>query len=555
MTFLIRPKAERDESLISYLYRLAKSNGYNSVTTLTSLLHLNNTSYKNNLFEQDQLNRISEFTSLRVDYLYSMTSNLYLDVMGSDLAKKALVRNKIKYCPKCLEEGSIFPAKWFLRSVSICEKHGIILNDKCYSCGSYAVITAALMNKCSVCSKLYSDSPIVNFETPSWVNFEVFELKEKYKVHFYRRDLPVESVHQLLYSSLLLLEGMPSPFDISQRIKIYHNKKGASRNNEEIHHAIISFFWMYDEFPYHFNKVLEHLFQLPAKVMYFRKGEFERLLQDEKFCWLREAYDQFWLSQLNNGRVRRDFSVFKENEGLLENREFVRKEEVKNYFSNDKILALANGNTLLLKSENDKYFVDKKSLDEQLNLRRQYVSKSECSRMLGLSLEIVREVIREGILEQHSIEGFQHLMIKKTEVEELIGKCFLSKLDESKSPIAFSKSLKKYNTIGLSAVELIKRILSGELKTSFSGEKNFKCCYLDKDQLNSIIVEYKEKRSVELGLYREEVMKILRVGEKRILSLEALGALKPKLVIHLKGGRKRYIYDKEMIFRLRGKCG
>lgn len=552
MSLLIRPAIGRAESLVSYICRLAQANRYSSVQQLSNYLGMDHTSFRNNLFNNKQLEKVVEITDLPASQLYSMTCNRYFGLLGTNLAKQIVNRNKMKFCPLCLDENSHYFIAWFLRSVTTCEKHQILLNDLCSVCGYYASVDALLSNKCPKCNSAYSNMIFQQYQVLPWAEYTLFNLTEDDEVSFFGNRLTFTEVHQLLNVSLLLLEGTSSPLEPNQRIRIYHNRKGGDRNNSTLHYAITCFFWMYEHFPNHFNKVLESQLELPVKTMYYRKGAFERILCNKSFQWLKSAYDNFWLTKLNNGQVRKDFSVFKNNRSLLQNRLYLRKEEAKDFFSNEKLLALANDNLLLLNKNENKYLVERKSLENQVKLKDQYVSKTRCAGMLGLNIEIVRELLNERILKEHSITGFRDPVISKSEIFGFLGKSLKS--EESEDPISFRCALSRYNSVGLSSTLLIKKILEGKLQAYCTNEKkNFKNCFFNDKQLIKIVQDIKEKRIIELGMYREEVMKTLKVGERGIKRLEVSGVLKPKSVIQLRGGRKRYIYDPDQVINLASK--
>ncbi|RED89174.1 TniQ family protein [Cohnella phaseoli] len=551
MHFLFLPTIKSNESLISYLNRIANVNHYLNSYQITDALKMNHNTVRTNHFTSSEITLLSKLIDMPSKKAVSMTSNYFEMLMGKQLSNKMVLKSKFKFCPLCITKDSIYQISWFLRSITICTKHQVVLCDHCKVCGSNVSVESIMANSCKYCDHAYSSKITTKDESKEWANHKVFDCADTGVTRFMGYNMTFKNIHQLLYSSTLFLEGCPSPLIPDQVLRIFHNRRSGMRDNVSYYNAIKSFFWMYDQFPSNFYRILDYQLKLPAKSMYYRTREFEKLFGEEAFNWIKSAYEYFWLTKLDEGRVRKDMSVFKNNTSLLEQRGFIRKEEAKNYFSNEKLISLVEENLLILKENNKKYLVDKKSLNKHLDSTCRFVSKVKCSQLLGLNTAIVYDLIEAGILHEDSIGGAYSKLIRKDEIDHLLGKCLatIDKIDERWIP--FRKALRKYNTVGLSAIFLIKKILVGKLvAVNLNTIGSFKSCYVDRNQLLLIIKEMKERRSVEKGLYREEIMKILKIGEKAVASLESSGQLKPKQIVQLKGGRKRYLYDWEKIMEI-----
>jgi hypothetical protein len=551
MQFLFLPTTKSKESLISYLNRIANVNRYLNTYQIADALKMNHNGFRTNHFTRSEITSISELIDTPSNKIISMTSNYFVELLGEQLSSKMVLKSRFKFCPICITEESIYQINWFLRSITTCTKHQIVLCDHCKVCGSDASVDSIMAGTCRLCDNAYLNSITSKDEPKEWTNHQVFDCADAGETRFMGHYMTFKNIHRLLYTSTLFLEGCPSPLIPDQVLRIFHNKRSGIKDNVSYHNAIKSFFWMYDQFPDNFYRILEYQLKLPTKSMYYRTREFERLFGEEAFNWIKSSYEYFWLSKLDEGRVRKDLSVFKRNTSLLEQRGYIRKEEAKSYFSNEKLISLGEEKLLIVLENNKKYLVDKISLNKQIDSRSRFVSKAKCSQLLGLNMEIVYKLLDAGILHEDSIDGVYSKQIRKEEIDQLLEKCLLTldKIDEGW--ISFSNSLKKYNKIGLSAICLIKEILEGNLAAvKLNTIGNFKSCYLERSQLLLIVKKIKEKRSVEKGLYREEVMQILKIGEKAVVSLETSGQLVPKQIIQLKGGRKRYIYDREKIMEL-----
>jgi hypothetical protein len=94
-----------------------------------------------------------------------------------------------------------------------------------------------------------------------------------------------------------------------------------------------------------------------------------------------------------------------------------------------------------------------------------------------------------------------------------------------------------------------------EVKAYYLDEiMDFKHCFLEASQLAQLIEDLKGVRILEVGMYREEVMHMLKVGERKMVTLDAAGILKPKEILFLKDGRKRYMYDQDEVVKVMKRC-
>lgn len=163
--FLIRPDPEYDESLESYIIRLAEENHFRvkklfphlgkllqkqhgklagaMPTDLGSfnLYHANTSSSKrywalsllSDLCCKEHLPFL-ELSVLKTDRLFAgHHSSLYWK--GLDIPKVFFRSENIPVCPQCLKEKSYIPTFWHISLVRACPRHGTALVFKCPQCG------------------------------------------------------------------------------------------------------------------------------------------------------------------------------------------------------------------------------------------------------------------------------------------------------------------------------------------------------------------------------------------------------------------------------------
>ncbi|SEK67494.1 TniQ protein [Colwellia chukchiensis] len=153
---LIRPYPDEQETLQSYVIRLAKFNHYQFEHWSQ---HLSQQSIS--LRQRDAKSR-----ELLTSYLHSVTGmdnvfNLFDQWQFYNKDKRHFDYKSIKVCPLCFAEnkGKIL-SLWALRYYLVCTKHDTLLVDKCSKCNSAITENTILQGKCGSCVK-----EVTTFET------------------------------------------------------------------------------------------------------------------------------------------------------------------------------------------------------------------------------------------------------------------------------------------------------------------------------------------------------------------------------------------------------
>jgi len=132
-----------------------------------------------------------------------------------------------------------------------------------------------------------------------------------------------------------------------------------------------------------------------------KKAVFEQLFEDPYSDVIYAAYKAFWLKKSDEGVIWVDFSLFKRVPELLNERKFIRKDEVKNtkgtsYPMMDKMKQDNSFKMLILPGR--KYLVDKVSLENALSAQDSLITKKEAGLILGIRAGTVASLIHAGIL-------------------------------------------------------------------------------------------------------------------------------------------------------------
>lgn len=140
------PRPYPDESFMSYLFRLTKQNGYDSISWILTMAGINKSFLNGNLYCRKPI----DFTTLSkmVDIDSTIFDNmLFYPILheepthcnkyafnGHMLIRRMFNFYNNKICPYCLQELGYVHKAWNLSAVTACPFHRCILIDQCPKC-------------------------------------------------------------------------------------------------------------------------------------------------------------------------------------------------------------------------------------------------------------------------------------------------------------------------------------------------------------------------------------------------------------------------------------
>ena len=166
--FLRRPIPYWQESLSSYIHRIAFENGY-PVEWILKKMGINvPKKYKNiNCISNFTIfHKISGLTGLSLDEVINLTMNKYSEGLWK-IEKPVRIKPwnmnpyvdiyhrevGCKYCPLCLNEIGYHRLYWHLVQIEICLKHKTILIDSCKNCNKNTSIEEIIEGYCRDCGE------------------------------------------------------------------------------------------------------------------------------------------------------------------------------------------------------------------------------------------------------------------------------------------------------------------------------------------------------------------------------------------------------------------
>jgi hypothetical protein len=550
----------QDESLSSYLFRLSQCNHCHNVTYLADILGLTVYQAQNNEFTQEALRKLSDLNEGLVSFGIKNGCK-FEERIGSDLYTRILMKNKVKYCPLCIQDKYYHRTIWLGIPFHLCIEHRVKLVDQCPQCG-YLISMAAFINqKCDKCSFDYIETESLVIENTIFVESQRQISHGFWNENFLvLKNCNIINFFKLAFHSFHLLNGASDYNSLtSEKLLLFYNRSNGVKSGFILANALANVYWMYNDFPNHFFFVLDDILtRNRGQARYEKLKAFEELFNDLAFSWVKEAYNTFFIDQIDNGNVRRDFSIFKKYPELLLKRTKVRREEVRQNtgIAYEKLKELSDFQELKLEKKltngQSRYLIEKATLDNYLNEKQSLISRKEVGLVLGINSYSVTNVVNAGYLTPIQIAKSTIKQFQLDEVNKLKESCsgqIVTKLKPNF--IRFHDVLIKFSTSSLTIVDIITFTLSGHLKPSrILPEGNLVDNFYEENEIKACLEIVKRKKQEEIGYFFQDVMKKLKIGEKRLWRVLKEHGIAADFTLHMKDGRKRYYFKEDTISKI-----
>lgn len=164
------PVVKPGESLFSFLYRYAASNKLDSVESLG--FSLTNEEHHSNFLPNDidVQKAIDKLTSLSGLTTKEMSLNQFVEVLLNSSTSpterhRHFYKSYVKYCPLCMSENYYHRLHWDFALVTTCEKHHVLLQERCSKCGGCISLLQFMQDRCGCDSRISrhnNNNPVVN---------------------------------------------------------------------------------------------------------------------------------------------------------------------------------------------------------------------------------------------------------------------------------------------------------------------------------------------------------------------------------------------------------
>ncbi|KRF06049.1 hypothetical protein ASG89_20105 [Paenibacillus sp. Soil766] len=550
-----RPKHFNDESLSGFLFRLFKANSF---MPNANYLRDNGITYGqllNNEIQEQDLLKVCPWILFGENI---NNTNRILSALNHSWSNKLIQRNNLKYCPLCIQESFYHRLEWCILPLRMCTKHFVLFQEGCSTCFQPLDLFDFIEKRCKCCLTRLNQ---ITLEHIHFDNFSDSQTKlvncliNKEKSAIF--ELQANDYLDLVFASFMFLDGLTDLTGFCQEIlEIFHNSKSRTRNSLKHAIAFSNVDWMYVNFPNHFFHVLD-LFLAKDKGMkrYGAFQNFEKLVKRDCYSEIREAFHLYCIQKLEIGVIRRNFGVFKEEPGLLQKRKVIRREEVKieKGVTYGKMLRLKKNNLVQMnQSKKNEYFVDQTTLDMYLEEEKRWITKKEAALILGIHAASVESLIRAEFFQVSLNYSGKSKRVNLDDVNKLVIRC-KGQLVSSIPPncISFHDALIKYTIFNVTIVSLIQLILSGVLTpVRHNSEMTLRDLYLENDKLYKCLIYLKTRGLKERGYFFSDLLKVFKIGEKRLHRLLEENNIQPDIISHYKDGRTRFLYKETTKLRI-----
>jgi uncharacterized protein len=550
---LFKPLIHMEESLSSYVYRIAASNGCSVTQDFLSLFSSNMRNCDNNIFSLKSIQAIVASSSQPLQRIENMSLYSY---QQRNMEKGLLLKNGIKYCLDCLKEGEYHRYHWCFHPVTLCLKHHCYLLDECQSCKRKISMRSFMETQlCPNCSQSF-----LKVKSETVTEDQILFQSQVYIQRLLASEqckggqalgVSFTDAMQIASYSFYLLEGLKSFVHKNLPIHIFTNKTGTSFRNQANSLVYANVYWMYQNFPVNFHRVLSCFKDKPSATMYEQKKMFEKLFVQKDCLKIQSAYNDFWIQEADAGNIRNDFSVFKQEKALLKKRGYASKEEVKKstnltYQAVERILQMVDYKTIE-KGRITRKRINVNDFRKKVKEKAQLVSRDVAAKQLGLQRDTVSKLVKEGVL--HVDYSFdQSGLVKRKQIEEIIGLCQKAKTKNTEGKLSLHAAITKYSVTGFSIKYIIRFIREGRLIPYTTVENpNLTKLYFDVKDTQACVEIIKNESRQTRGYYLSDVIEILGVGEKTMHLFMKARVLEPSKVLVLKNGRKQYLFEKKMV--------
>jgi hypothetical protein len=503
----IRPCILEGESLSSYLYRLLKANYHETISCFVTDL---NSSYKrinNNEFDQSAIHKLSGLSGINTVELFTRTLNYYEKYFNESVYNLVLMKaGRVKYCPLCIKPKVHHKLLWSFHPVTVCLYHGNLLIDKCHNCKQRILMNDLMHRRCRKCDFDFTKASVRQVDKGS--------ILYQSQINVYDRLLNNEGVAEnptdrlsltdyftLVDASFYLLEGLHSFIEPKNEVmRVFANQKHGGHDNYNFSIAYMNVFWMYQDFPNNFYSVLESFYNKHKDVRNYQKVQFEKLFINERFPWVKDSYEQYWMNQINAGKITSDFSVFKRDKSLLKNQKSMFKKEIRNRWGLDhnQINMLLEdeciNSSVIYLGKNKRYVFDREEIEHLIKDKDYYISQQQALLLLGISKPALLRLFEAGYLQLKTAPLVKRKMIDRRDIESLLKRYEGQRIEsEDIERIGLKKCFHNYSCNGLGIVELLKFIDHDQLRPYKESEQdNFSGLYFDKKELLKCVERLKE---------------------------------------------------------------
>lgn len=535
-----------DESLFSFIIRLAKFNSYERPYVLSEIaqMHKYRAVWHMVFSHKTNLQKLSDLTGIAEANLRSLT---YPDIDGK--SERVLFNGQVVYrnlfknwpaklCPECLAQESYHRQIWDIASYTTCAEHGIPLIDRCPECNKRITWTREEINFCA-CG--FDFTKVVSPELPQG-DRKVFEHINSlvYQGYYSSGQLQHLSIGSLLRLIDFMAAQLAGQCDTRG---LFLSQKSLSVRNK----CVIEAYKIFDDWPNNFIQFLGNV-KNKEKVgsRYCRTtglvkdfGTFYiplyQSFTEPEFEFIQQEFQEY-LKKWDGGYVRKGDLPYSED--VREDMQFTGINEASRILqvAPKRIIRFLEAGYLtgsvVEQGGTTLYRIDNESIKKFKELFKSALSRTDVAQILGIGGMSVIELAKAGLIKlfmgKTVHEDDYKWLFLPGDVQEFIDRIRLSvKADDSgSSSISFQEAMDKLNAVQYSYADVISSIFVGKIVPCAAGESGR---LLDlkfaEDHINELMnCKFNDIKGDSLSL--DEAAQELRVKQKSMRIWLRRGLLK-----------------------------
>ncbi len=594
-TLLNRPKPYPDETLTSWLWRLAKHNYADSPAWFSPDLRSTwpataAKSSVNGLRDDVALETIATLTGHSVTHIYQHTLHRFANILmlpsqsfqehrdrfGTALTflptrvSKDFYSRSFSWCPRCLAEARYVRLHWHFPVVACCKIHHCWLLERCPQCQRVVVERDVIYGECEQCNFRLEDAP-----APALDLTDTLLKLQSTAIHWFYGEpetlclgLPDAPANTLMYVLLglryaaqragngWLFHHIPSQIpipdlDIREARNLTAFERGClyATAFRGLQNWPDGFFAYLDAYRVRPGKKEDRGLRRELGVLHI--SWFGRLWKYPAFDFIQDAYNDYLVTRLPAYMVV-DSSRVVSYPALLQRVEYL------NIYRSARYVGLSTGTIQRLIREghlniyrferSEGRWLSRQELDQLQQRWGGHITTPEAAHLLGVSIEVTRELLKECLIQPvPASEGLklQLLYLSRDSLAALIQKLRVYTTiqpDTHQNGVSLLEVCRRNTSLALGFSQLLKRICAGLLPAYHPSETLFPLTdlWFPRKVVANLSRDVKEEHQ---WLNLQEAEQCLGIGRKSLYSLMRTGVLQSTMAF----GPKQFFFRTDVL--------
>ncbi len=515
---LLIPPAKKNESLSSYLIRLAEENHYEKLVWIYNLIGLQLRPYSVFHFSEKSVSLLSKLTGESTENLRGLSYHDY----GQLNTSISLKRTKI--CPKCFSEDLYHRKYWDISVNVCCSVHNCLLINTCPSCNGGLIYSRNQMDKCK-CGFHLMDLPQINIDK------RIAQISSLFEQGINDKSTMIKDLFgNISYPNLIRAFHL-----FSRSISLFINKMEVDYNSDTQDPLFLSIlletYQIFLDWPNNFFRFLDIYREEPKfnrKLGLLRDyGNFYVSLRENfnsnDFEFINSSFGDYLSSRWQSGYKNK----IKNNQFDLKETKYLSGAEAAKLLSSTQELICKLIEAKLIKGSIEKHkrfrqvSVELKSLTAYQAYIKDFVPFQTAKNIIGLSDVSLKLLLDEDLIHSLNYKDFLHVLVSRRGLTSLLNLMEekLSLLsNNSTSYISFVKCLDIAKGYNCSILEIVQFIQEGLLKPRERNEKEkgLRAYLFLKDEVKEAFLKHKLSNPHLKWLNAKDISQIIPSTQKII---------------------------------------